>query len=137
MSPEPKQFPIIAHLRAYDTAMSDLYRREWPEVRGLLNTEQAYEAITALIGYAEATWGVKSATSQEYELPRRRVRDDLTDEDYHKENVRINRMLRDQNNLKNQFRRQLEGLMGNDWEDEPLDEETADGYARGELDYGE
>ena len=137
MTPEPTQFPLIDHLRAYDTAMSDLYMSQWDGVRELLNTEQAYEAITALMGYADATWGLKSAISEEFLLPRRRARDGLNDEDYYKENVRINRMLRDQTNLKNQYRRQLESLMGNDWEDEPLDEETADGYIRGELDYGD
>ena len=117
---------IIELLNAYDEALNVLRLPEWPEVRALLNTDKAQDAITALSGYAEASWGLKMAEGEEFELPRR----DLSEEERHAENVRICCLLRDQNDLKNQFRRTLEALLGNEWIDEPLSEEDAAGYLR-------
>jgi hypothetical protein len=129
-------FPLMDHLNAYDTALNDINMYEWPEVRELLNTDKAYDAITALVGYAKATWGLKDAEGQEFTLPRRRLNERMTQEEHHSEKVRIDRMLRDQNDLKNQFRRKLEEMLGNEWIDEPLSEEDVTGYIRS-LDFGE
>ena len=137
MSPDPKNFPLVTHMSAYYVAMNKLHMHDWIEVRNLLSTEKAYDAITALKGYVKATWGLKYAIGEEFDLPRRNVFEEMTEEQHRNETVRINRLLRDQNNLKNHFRRQLEEMMGNVWEDEPLDEEDAAGYLRGEMDFGD
>jgi hypothetical protein len=131
-----KMAPLV-DIDIFENALNELRLSEWPEVRALLNTDKAYDAITALVGYAEATWGLKDAEGEEFLLPRRYVHEELTEEEHRSERVRINRLLRDQNNLKNQYRRKLEEMLGNEWVDEPLSEEDVCGYIRGELDFGD
>ena len=65
MSPDPKNFPLVTHMSAYYVAMNKLHMHDWIEVRNLLSTEKAYDAITALKGYAKATWGLKYAIGEE------------------------------------------------------------------------
>jgi hypothetical protein len=145
MSTASKMSP--PYLQDYESAMNSLRMGEWPEVKELLSTENAEAVITALLGYAAAEEGLRDAVSEESGITHRVMHlcDAASSSDeanakyvrvYRRLTVRANRLLRKYNTQRNLFRRELEAMMGNDWEDVPLDEFDSWGYARGELDYG-